>query len=191
MFQPCDVIGKASGDVFVHRNVGNIVNLSDPNCMSVLEYGIGSLKAKHVIVCGQYSCSACNAAMTCLPETIGSVNGWILSIRAVRDKWSEELSSIPESKRLNMLCELNSLEQTRNVCLSYPVQNAWRSGQGVYVHALIYDAWTGLLRMLAPAIDSSNPTLTIDVALACITRSFCTSNSDALFSSHSAPYLKT
>lgn len=80
-----------------------------------------------------------------------------------------------------MLCELNTLEQTRNVCLSYPVQNAWKNGQEVYVHALIYDAWTGLLRLLAPAIESSNQTLTIDVALACITRSFCTSYSDAPF----------
>lgn len=166
MFQPCDVIGKASGDVFTHRNVGNVVSLSDMNCMAVLEYGILSLKVKHVIVCGHYGCGACNAAMTLPLETIGFVNGWISNIRAVRDKWANQLNLVPESKRVDMLCELNTLEQTRNVCLSQAVQTAWNNGQEVYVHAVIYDVATGLLKTLAPAIDSTRQIMTVDVALA-------------------------
>eukprot|EP00210_Caulerpa_lentillifera_P007001 g6695.t1 len=161
---PNDILCKQSGEIFVHRNVGNVVNLEDTNCMAVLEYGIGALKVKHVIVCGHYGCGAIKAALSVPPETIGFTNGWITQVKEIKDKWARAMSLIPKGRRADLLCELNTLEQTRNVCLCQAVQNAWKNGQELYVHALIYDISDGIIKKLATEIDSSLKVLTVDLA---------------------------
>lgn len=149
-----DIIGMSPGDVFTHRNVGNIVCHSDMNCMSVLEYGIGSLKVKHVIVCGHYGCGAVKASLTLPAKTAGAVNGWIASIRDVRNKYASVLNKFPDDKRPDLLSELNALEQMIHVCTSPAVQAAWDSSQELYVHCVIYDPATGKLKILMPGVKS-------------------------------------
>eukprot|EP00210_Caulerpa_lentillifera_P006996 g6691.t1 len=159
---PNEIMNRGPGEIFCHRNVGNVVSSADPNCMAVLEYSIGSLKVKHVIVCGHYGCGACNAALNLPADTPGMVNGFIQHIRIVRDKWWSLLNAVSDNNKWKLLCELNCLEQTRNVCLSQAVQKAWASGQELYVHAVLYDLETGLLKVMAPAIDSTKRSLELD-----------------------------
>eukprot|EP00210_Caulerpa_lentillifera_P006995 g6690.t1 len=159
---PNEIMNRGPGEIFCHRNVGNVVSGADANCMAVLEYSIGSLKVKHVIVCGHYGCGACNAALNLPADTPGMVNGFIQHIRTVRDKWWSLLNAVSDDKKWKLLCELNCLEQTRNVCLSQAVQKAWASGQELYVHAVLYDLETGLLKVMAPAIDSTKRSLELD-----------------------------
>ena len=142
------------GDVFTHRNVGNIVSHSDMNCMSVLDYGIGALKVKHVIVCGHYGCGAVKAALTLPAKTGGCVSCWIGKIREVRNKYSCHLCGLSDEKRYELLCELNAIEQMVNVCTSPAVQAAWANETELYVHCLLYDIATGHLTPLVPALTS-------------------------------------
>eukprot|EP00210_Caulerpa_lentillifera_P006999 g6693.t1 len=159
---PNEIMNRGPGEVFCHRNVGNVVSSADPNCMAVLEYSIGALKVKHVILCGHYGCGACNAALNLPPDTAGMVNGFIEHIRGVRDKWWGLLNAVADDRKWKLLCELNTLEQTRNVCLSQAVQKAWGSGQELHVHAVLYDLETGLLKVMAPGIEKSNLSLDLD-----------------------------
>ena len=122
--------------------------------MSVLDYGIGTLKVKHVIVCGHYGCGAVKAAITMPSKTGGCVSCWIASIREVRNKYSAQLSALDEDKRHDLLCELNAIEQMVNVCTSPAVQSAWANGTELYVHCLLYDVATGQLTPLVPALTS-------------------------------------
>lgn len=131
--------------------------------MSVLEYSIGALKVRHVLVCGHYGCGACNAALSLSLETTGFVNGWIGNIRAVRDKYAQQLKQFEGDRKGRLLCELNALEQARNVCMSQAVQKAWADGQPLQVHCVIYDVGTGYLKVLAPCIDSSKGALEVNL----------------------------
>jgi len=149
-----DILGMEPGDVFTHRNVGNIVCHSDMNCMSVLEYGVGALKVKHVIVCGHYGCGAVKASLTLPAKTAGVVNGWIASIRDVRNKYATVLNALPPEKRPDLLSELNALEQMIHVCTSPAVQTAWDNNQELYVHCCVYDIATGKLSVLIPGVTS-------------------------------------
>ena len=142
------------GDVFGHRNVGNVVSHSDANCMSVLEYGIGALKVKHVIVCGHYGCGAVKASLTLPAKTPGVVNGWLGNIREVRNKYAEQINKLPEDKRPNLLSELNAMEQMVHVCTCPAVQAAWANEQELHVHCVVYDISCGKLKVLIPAISS-------------------------------------
>jgi len=147
------VIGLDPGDVFVHRNIANVVVHSDFNCQSVIEYAVSALKVKHIIVCGHYGCGGVKAASE--NHHVGLIDGWLRHIRDVRQKHDAVLTTIgDENEMFDRLCELNVVEQARNVCHSTVVQDAWERGQELAVHGWIYAIKDGLLRDLNVTIGS-------------------------------------
>jgi carbonic anhydrase len=149
---PNEIIGRAPGELFVHRNVGNLVEHTDVNCLSVLQYAIDVLQVKHVIVCGHYGCGGVRAAMSSKP--LGLIDNWLRHIRDVHLWNRDELAAIrdPEA-RTNRLAELNVEAQCANVCNTTIVQDAWRRGQKLTVHGWIYALSDGLLRDLGLVIE--------------------------------------
>ena len=151
---PNEIIGRAPGEVFVHRNVANLVEHTDVNCLSVLQYAIDVLQVKHVVVVGHYGCGGVRAAMSSRP--LGLIDNWLRHIRDVLLWNRDELSAIPDlHKRADRLAELNVEVQVANVCHTTIVQDAWRRGQPVTVHGWIYALSDGLLRDLGKGIGSS------------------------------------
>ncbi len=151
---PNEIIGRRPGELFVHRNVANLVEHTDVNCLSVLQYGIDVLGVKHVIVCGHYGCGGVRAAMSSQP--LGLIDNWLRHIRDVHLWNREELAAIPDfNARANRLAELNVEAQVANVCHTTIVQDAWRRGQHVAIHGWIYSLRDGLLRELGGAIERS------------------------------------
>jgi carbonic anhydrase len=150
---PNEIIGRAPGELFVHRNVANVVEHTDVNCLSVLQFAVDVLKVKHVIVCGHYGCGGVRAAMT--PRPLGLIDNWLRHIRDVALWNREELTAIhdPEA-RANRLAELNVEAQVANVCHTTIIQDAWRRGERVTVHGWIYSLADGLLRDLGMKIES-------------------------------------
>lgn len=148
-----DIVGMLPGELFVHRNIANLVIHTDMNCLAVLQYAVDILKVKHVIVCGHYGCGGVKAAMENLPH--GLVDNWL---RNIRDTWRRnqaELEIIPdEYARNNRLCELNVCDQVINVGNTTIIQDAWRCGQQITVHGWIYDLADGLLKDLGVCISS-------------------------------------
>lgn len=139
------ITGLAPGEIFVHRNIANIVIHSDFNCLSVLEYAVQVLKVKHVIVCGHLGCGGIAAAMK--DHKLGLIDNWLRHIRDIRQKHSLILDAIEdEHARLEKLCELNVIEQVYNVCHTTIVQNAWEDGRELAVHGWVYSLRDGLLR---------------------------------------------
>jgi len=148
-----EIIGRAPGEVFVHRNVANLVEHTDVNCLSVLQYAVDVLKVKHIIVCGHYGCGGIRAAMQAQP--LGLIDNWLRHVRDVQLWHREELSGIPDpDKRANRLAELNVEAQVANVCHTTIVQDAWRRGQQISVHGWIYSLGDGLLRDLGMHIEA-------------------------------------
>jgi carbonic anhydrase len=142
---PNEIIGRAPGEVFVHRNVANVVEHTDVNCLSVLQYAIDVLRIKHVIVVGHYGCGGVRAAMS--PQSLGLIDNWLRHIRDIYLQNRAELSTIHDfDARANRLAELNVETQVANVCHTTIVQEAWRRGQEVTVHGWIYSLTDGLLR---------------------------------------------
>ena len=140
------IVGLPPGDVFVHRNVANVVVHTDLNCLSVLQYAIEILAVRHVIVCGHYGCGGVEAALQNARH--GLVDNWLRHVEDVERKHAAELAAIPEVERLDRLCELNVAEQVTNVCSTTVVEDAWKRGQDLVVHGLVYDLRDGLLRDL-------------------------------------------
>ena len=140
------ITGLAPGEVFVHRNIANVVVHSDFNCLSVIEYAVAVLKVKHIIVCGHYGCGGVQAAME--DHKLGLIDNWLRHIRDVRKKHETILAAIESDKdRLEKLCELNVMEQVYNVCHTTIVQRAWEdSSRELTVHGWIYSLRDGLLR---------------------------------------------
>jgi len=150
---PNEIIGRAPGELFVHRNVGNLVEHTDVNCLSVLQYAIDVLRVKHVVVVGHYGCGGVRAAMSSQP--LGLIDNWLRHIRDVALWNREELAAIRDPDlRADRLAELNVEAQVANVCHTTIVQDAWRRGQVVTVHGWIYALSDGLLRDLAMGIGS-------------------------------------
>jgi carbonic anhydrase len=148
---PNEIIGRAPGELFVHRNVANLVEHTDVNCLSVLQYAIDVLQVKHVIVCGHYGCGGVRAAMS--PQPLGLIDNWLRHIRDVLLWHRAELSEIRDpDARTDRLAELNVEAQVANVCHTTIVQDAWRRGQAVTVHGWIYALRDGLLRDLGAPI---------------------------------------
>ena len=148
-----EIIGRKPGEVFVHRNVANIVGHTDVNCLSVLQYAVEVLKVKHVIVCGHYGCGGVRAALN--PQPLGLIDNWLRAIRDVHRANHDELSVISDpGSRADRLAELNVEAQVANVCHTTIVQDAWRRGQRVTVHGWIYSLHNGLLRDLGMVIES-------------------------------------
>jgi carbonic anhydrase len=148
------LIGRAPGEVFVHRNVANLVEHTDVNCLSVLQYAIDVLQVKHVIVCGHYGCGGVRASMS--TQSLGLIDNWLRHIRDVHLWNRDELAAIADpEKRANRLAELNVEAQVANVCHTTIVQDAWRRGQEVSVHGWIYDLGDGLIKTLD--VDVEHP----------------------------------
>jgi carbonic anhydrase len=147
-----EIIGRAPGEVFVHRNVANVVEHTDVNCLSVLQYAIDVLQVKHVVVVGHYGCGGVRAALQ--PTPLGLIDNWLRHIRDVHLWNREELSAIEDpTARANRLAELNVEAQVANVCHTTIVQDAWRRGQVVTVHGWIYSLSDGLLRDLGLVVS--------------------------------------
>jgi carbonic anhydrase len=142
-----EIVGLLPGDIFVHRNVGNIVVHSDLNCLSVLQYAVEILKVKHVIVCGHYGCGGVKAAMS--NEKHGLIDNWLRNIKDIYQQ-NEKLIDTLESnqQQVDRLCELNVIEQVASVVHTTIVQDAWDRGQELAVHGWIYSIADGLLRDL-------------------------------------------
>jgi len=140
------IVGLAPGDVFVHRNVANVVVHTDLNCLSVLQYAVDVLAVKHVIVCGHYGCGGVDAALEGTRH--GLIDNWLRHVMDVGEKHALEIEAVPETQRLDRLCELNVIEQVLNVCQTTVVEDAWSRGQDLTVHGLIYGLQDGLLRDL-------------------------------------------
>ena len=150
---PNEIIGRQPGELFVHRNVANLVEHTDVNCLSVLQYAIDVLKVKHVIVCGHYGCGGIRAAMQAQP--LGLIDNWLRHVRDVHLWNREELSAIGDfEKRANRLAELNVEAQVANVCHTTIVQDAWRREQPLTIHGWIYSLQDGLLRDLGIGIGA-------------------------------------
>jgi carbonic anhydrase len=140
-------VGLLPGEIFVHRNVANVVVHSDFNCLSVLQFAVDILKVEHVIVVGHYGCGGVRAAME--NEQLGLVDNWLGHVRDVHLRHKEYLATIEDAtKRYDRLCELNVLEQALNVCRTTVLRAAWKRGQEVAVHGWIYDLKDGLIRDL-------------------------------------------
>ena len=146
------ITGLEPGEVFVHRNVANVVVHSDLNALSTIQYAVDMLEVEHVIVCGHYGCGGVQAALD--NARIGLADNWIRHIQDVRDRYQDRLQAADATQRLNMLCELNVIEQVVNVCHSTVMKDAWGRGRLVSVHGWIYGVHDGLLQDLLVSVSS-------------------------------------
>ncbi len=148
-----ELLGLLPGDVFVHRNVANLVIHTDFNCLSVIQYAVEVLKVKHIIVCGHYRCGGVLAAMDNAEH--GLIDNWLRNIKDIYFKHRAQLEAISDlEERQDFLCELNVLEQVANVCYTTTVQNAWQRGQKLAVHGWIYGLKDGRLADLGVTVSS-------------------------------------
>lgn len=145
------IVGLAPGEIFVHRNIANIVAHTDMNCLSVIQFAVEVLNVKHVIVTGHYGCGGVQAAME--DARHGLIDNWLRHIQDTASSYEDVLSQLTDTDRFDKLCELNVIEQVINVCETTTVQDAWGSGQNVAVHGLIYDISDGILRDLDISVD--------------------------------------
>ena len=141
------IVGLIPGDIFVHRNVANLVVHTDFNCLSVLQFAIDVLRVKHVIVCGHYGCGGIDAALQ--DQQLGLIDNWLGHIKDIAQKHRDELAALNEHDKSARLCELNVLEQTANVRRSSIFKDAIKRGQEVSLHSWIYSLKNGLIKNLA------------------------------------------
>jgi carbonic anhydrase len=143
------------GDIFVHRNIANVVTHTDMNLLSVLDYSVNVLKVKHVIVCGHYGCGGVNAALG--DSQVGLIDNWLRNIKDVYRMHEREMSTIKDpARRSDRLVELNAIESAANVMSTSIIQNAWGSGQELSVHAWVYSLKTGLITDLKVSASNAN-----------------------------------
>lgn len=148
------IIGLAPGEVFVHRNIANVVVHSDLNCLSVIQFAVDILAVKHIIVVGHYGCSGVHAALT--DHQIGLSDNWLRHVQDVRDKHGTYLGTVFGMREQHArLCELNVIEQVRHVCQTTTVQEAWRRGQPLTVHGWVYGVGDGLARDLEVSVSAA------------------------------------
>lgn len=144
------ILGLEPGEIFVHRNVANVVVPTDLNCLSTIQYAVDQLHVEHLMVVGHYGCGGVKAALN--KERAGLVDIWLRHVQDVHQKHLDEVDSLPEAQRHDRLCELNALEQATNVCQTYVVQDAWKRGQPLTVHSWIYGLKDGLVRDLGMTV---------------------------------------
>ncbi|HEX5874515.1 MAG TPA: carbonate dehydratase [Pyrinomonadaceae bacterium] len=148
------LVGMVPGELFVHRNVANVVVHTDFNCLSVMQYAVDVLKVEHIIVCGHHGCGGVKAALD--NPQLGLIDNWLRHVQDVVHQHQASLAKIDdEDKRLDRLCELNVIEQVVNVARTTIVQGAWERGQELAIHGWIYDLEDGLLRDLGVSIDNA------------------------------------
>jgi carbonic anhydrase len=141
-----EVVDLRPGELFVHRNVANVVVHTDLNCLSVIQYAVDYLRVEHIIICGHYGCGGVKAALN--GNRLGLIDNWLRHIVDVRDKHKWAIEACPYPEQLDLLCELNVIEQAVNICETTVVQDAWSRGQSLQVHSWIYGLDNGLLKDL-------------------------------------------
>ena len=147
------IVGLLPGEMFVHRNVANVVVHADLNCLSVMQYAVDVLRVRHVIVCGHYGCGGVLAALR--NDRLGLIDNWLRHVQDVQGKHQARLDALPtEARRHERLCELNVIEQAVNVCQTTVVREAWGRGQSLTVHGWIYGLSDGLLRELGMTVSA-------------------------------------
>lgn len=145
-----EVVGMMPGELFVHRNVANMVVATDMNLLSVLQFAVEVLKVKHIIVCGHYGCGGVRAALS--HKEFGLIDNWLRALKALYHQQRDLFEGLDEAARVDRLCELNVLRQVRNVCHTTIVQNAWLEGRELCVHGWIYGLEDGLIKDLETSI---------------------------------------
>ncbi|MGH8176539.1 MAG: carbonate dehydratase [Steroidobacter sp.] len=147
------ILGLAPGEIFVHRNVANVVVHSDLNCLSVIQFAVDVLRIRHIIVCGHYGCSGVRAAMH--DEKLGLIDNWLRHVQDVRNRNRDELRELKDDYvRMMRLCELNVLSQAINVAETTLIQDAWARDQKIAVHSLIYGLDNGILQTVGPSLKT-------------------------------------
>ena len=141
-----EIVGLLPGELFVHRNVGNVVVHTDLNCLSVLQYAVDVLRVEDVIVCGHYGCGGIQAAHD--RNSLGLIDNWLRHVQDVQERHSSAIAAAGERGAVNRLCELNVIEQARHVCQTTVVRDAWARGQALSIHSWIYSLRDGLIRDL-------------------------------------------
>ena len=142
-----EIVNMLPGEIFVHRNIANVVVHTDLNCLSVIQYAVDVLKVRHIIVCGHYDCGGINAAMENCEH--GLIDNWLRHIKDVYRFHKKQIEALDnDNDKLDLLCELNVIEQVANVCHTTIVQNTWASGQELAVHGWIYRVSDGILKDL-------------------------------------------
>jgi carbonic anhydrase len=149
-----EIMGLLPGEVFVHRNVANLVVHTDMNCLSVLQYAVDVLKVKHILVTGHYGCGGVKAALE--DQEFGLIDNWLRHIKDIYRLYEPEFQGLDAQQRFDQLCELNVVEQVANVCHTTIVQNAWKRGQDVSVHGFIFSIEDGILRDLGVHFNAVN-----------------------------------
>jgi carbonic anhydrase len=152
-----DLVGLLPGELFVHRNVANVVVHSDLNCLSVMQYATDMLKVKHIIIVGHSGCGGVAAALH--DTRIGLADNWIRHVQDVRNRHQAWLEMVDEDQRVNALCELNVVEQALNACQTTVVQDAWQRNQGLVVHGWVYGLHNGRLQDLRMTVSSAEETM--------------------------------
>lgn len=147
------IVDLSPGDIFVHRNIANVVAHTDLNCLSVIQYAVEALKVKHIIVCGHYGCGGVKAALG--DEKFGLIDNWLRHVRDVSYKNADKLEQLDFDKKHDLLCELNVAEQVKNVCNTPIVQDAWMNEADLTVHGWIYQLKNGMLKDLDVSIASN------------------------------------
>lgn len=163
-----EIVGLLPGELFVHRNIANLVVHTDLNCLSVMQFAVDILKIRHIIVCGHYGCSGVRAALR--RERLGLSDNWLRHLQDVRHKHERHLAGVAEgSSATDRLCELNVIEQVANVCHTTIARDAWERGQDLTVHGWIYGLQDGLLRDLNVTVPGFNETIaTYQAAIAAL-----------------------
>jgi carbonic anhydrase len=147
------IVGLMPGELFVHRNVANLVVHTDLNCLSVMQFAVDMLKVRHIIVCGHYGCGGVGAAFR--RERLGLSDNWLRHVQDIHQHHEQALANLPEAQAVDRLCELNVIEQVSNVCRTTIVQDAWERGQELAVHGWIYGLHGGLLQDLKVTVSDS------------------------------------
>jgi carbonic anhydrase len=146
-----EIVGLAPGELFVHRNVANVVVHSDLNCLSVMQFAVEVLQVEHIIVCGHYGCSGVSAALQ--NRRVGLADNWLRHVQDVHSKHDAKVVAMPDlTRRIDRLCELNVIEQVANVCQTTIVRDAWDRGQQLAVHGWVYGLQDGLVRDLGTTV---------------------------------------
>ena len=147
------IVNLPPGEVFVHRNIANVVVHNDTNCLSVIQFAVEVLKVKHIIVCGHYGCGGVKAAVE--DQDHGLINEWLAHIKKVKQKHLAELADLTADQKNNRMCELNVIEQVKHVSETAAVQNAWKNGNALSIHGWIYDISDGILHDLDATLSAN------------------------------------
>lgn len=149
-----EIIGMLPGEVFVHRNVANQVMLVDFNCLAVLQYAVEALRVRHVVVCGHYGCGGVKASLK--NHELGLLDNWLHGINVLGRRYEDQIVAQPrKAEQVDALCEINVIEQVRNICKTTIVKHAWRRGQDLSIHGWIYGIQDGLLHDLHVTVSEA------------------------------------